>query len=249
MSDKGIALVVIGALVLGAVGFYYFYVRPGGTAPGPATQAPATTQPPTGGEPTASPRPPKSKPPRSPRPTPPSTTGAPPSTTQPPESGGPDYASLWSALAPGSWARYEITLPQGKMYMTVTVEGREVKGGAECLRVTYEYEGAGGQQAASPSVTAWINVATGETVEVQICIPGVGCQAASPQQSRQYEYVPPQTSSVVGIETVTVPAGTFSCYKIVYQGATVWWSPDAPPLGVVKAVYPQGEMILVALGP
>ncbi|MDK2464864.1 MAG: hypothetical protein QI223_08855 [Candidatus Korarchaeota archaeon] len=244
MSDKGMALVVIGALVLGAVGFYYFYMRPGGevapptTAP-PTTQAPSTTAPPTK----------KPKPPRSPRPTPPPTTSGPSTSPPPSEPSQIDYASLWGSLPPGTWARYEITLPQGEVYMTVTVEGREVRGGAECLRVTYEYEGAGGQQTASPSVTAWINVATGETVEVQICIPGVGCRAASPQQYSQYEYVPPQTSSVVGVETVTVPAGTFSCYKIVYQGATVWWSPDAPPLGVVKAVYPQGEMILVALGP
>ncbi len=116
MSDKGMALVVIGALVLGAVGFYYFYMRPGGevapptTAP-PTTQAPSTTAPPTK----------KPKPPRRPRPTPPPTTKGPSTSPPPSKPSQIDYASLWGSLSPGTWARYEITLPQGEVYMTVTV--------------------------------------------------------------------------------------------------------------------------------
>jgi len=245
MSDKGVALIVIGALLLGAAGFYLLYVRPGGGAPAPTT-APPTTEVPTTAPPQPTRRP---KPSRSPKPT---TTG-PPETTSPPTQAQLDYASLWASLRPGAWAKYEMTMPQGpKSYMTVTVHGRETRRGVECIKVTYEIEvpTGQGQQTTKTTVTAWISVETGETVEVQVCLPGIGCQAASPQQAQQYEYVPPEGSPVVGTETITVPAGTFTCYKIVHGGATVWWSPDAPPLGVVKAEYSSGgELTLVALGP
>ncbi len=239
------ALVVIGALILGAVGFYYFYVRPGGGVTPPTTAPPTTEAPSVTPQPSPTKRP---RPPKSPKPTPPSTTPGPGTSPPPSGPGQVDYASLWSGLSPGTWARYELKMPQGTMYMTVTVQGRESRKGVECIKVTYEFEVPAGQQAVATSATAWISVETGETVEVQVCMPGVGCQTASPQQSQQYEYVPPAGSPVVGVETVTVPAGTFTCYKITYGGATVWWSADAPPLGIVKAVYPYGEMTLVELG-
>lgn len=250
MSDKGIALLVIGALLVGAVGFYYLYVSPGGEAP-PTTTAPPTTQAPTTQAPsTTAPPTKKPRPPRSPKPTPPPTTSGPGTSPPPAGPGQVDYASLWSSLPAGTWARYEMKTPQGvTMYMTVTVHGRESRKGVECIKVTYEFEVPAGQQAVATSATAWISVETGETVEVQVCLPGIGCQTATPQQSQQYEYVPPEGSPVVGVETITVPAGTFTCYKISYKGATVWWSADAPPLGIVKAIYSSGaEMTLVELG-
>ena len=45
--------------------------------------------------------------------------------------------------------------------------------------------------------------------------------------------------AVVGMESVTVAAGTFNCYKIEYSVSgtvvkTEWWSPDV--LGFVKQV-------------
>ncbi len=235
MTSKGIALILIGALALGCVGFYYFYIKPRGEVP------PTTTQPPTTEAPSPTAKPPKkSKPPKSPEPTPQPT----PQPTQPPTV---DFASFWRSLQPGVWARYEITSPQGPMmYMTVTVQGRETKRGVECIKVTYEYE-VSGQAGGATTATAWISIETGETVEVEVCLPGMGCQSATPGQ---YQYTPTTTTStIIGTETISVPAGTFTCYKISTPGGTFWWSTDAPPLGLVKAtITTGGEMVLVALG-
>ncbi len=241
MTSKGIALILIGALALGCVGFYYFYIKPGGEAPPTTTPPPATEAPSPTTQPTKKPKPPKS-----PKPTPQPTSQP----TQPPSEQPPavDFASFWRSLKPGTWAKYEMSTPQGpKMYMTVTVEGRETKRGVECIKVTYQYEMSGQAGGVATTATVWISIETGETVEVEVCIPGMGCQSGTPGQ---YQYTPTTaTSTILGTETISVPAGTFTCYKISTPGATFWWSTDAPPLGIVKATFTTGgEMVLVALG-
>lgn len=51
----------------------------------------------------------------------------------------------------------------------------------------------------------------------------------------------------VGTETITVPAGTFTCehYRAKDNSGDVWVSPKVPPYGVVKSVSKEGTLTLV----
>jgi len=51
----------------------------------------------------------------------------------------------------------------------------------------------------------------------------------------------------VGSETITVPAGTFSCehWKNDKNGSEVWTSDKVTPFGLVKEVEPDSSMVLV----
>jgi hypothetical protein len=50
----------------------------------------------------------------------------------------------------------------------------------------------------------------------------------------------------LGTETITVPAGTFSCdhYKNDKNGAEVWMSDKVPPYGMVKEIHNGNTMVL-----
>jgi len=50
-------------------------------------------------------------------------------------------------------------------------------------------------------------------------------------------------------EEVTVPAGRFSAVHGAAQGAEVWVSDQVPVLGLVKGVWREGTMELVASAP
>jgi hypothetical protein len=49
-------------------------------------------------------------------------------------------------------------------------------------------------------------------------------------------------------EEVTVPAGRFAAVKAPHRNGTVWVSDQVPALGVVKGVFPDGQLELVKTG-
>jgi hypothetical protein len=49
-------------------------------------------------------------------------------------------------------------------------------------------------------------------------------------------------------EEVTVPAGRFTAIKAPHRNGTVWVSDQVPALGVVKGVFPDGQLELVKRG-
>jgi hypothetical protein len=49
-------------------------------------------------------------------------------------------------------------------------------------------------------------------------------------------------------EDVTVPAGRFTAIKAPHRNGTVWVSDQVPALGIVKGVFPDGQLELVKRG-
>ena len=49
-------------------------------------------------------------------------------------------------------------------------------------------------------------------------------------------------------EEVTVPAGKFTAVKAPHRNGTVWVSDQVPAIGIVKGVYPDGQLDLVKRG-
>jgi hypothetical protein len=49
-------------------------------------------------------------------------------------------------------------------------------------------------------------------------------------------------------EEVTVPAGKFTAVKAPHRNGTVWVSDQVPAIGIVKGVYPDGQLELVKRG-
>ena len=49
-------------------------------------------------------------------------------------------------------------------------------------------------------------------------------------------------------EEVTVPAGRFTAVKAPHRNGTVWVSDQVPALGIVKGVFPDGQLELVKRG-
>lgn len=49
-------------------------------------------------------------------------------------------------------------------------------------------------------------------------------------------------------EEVTVPAGRFTAIKAPHRNGTVWVSDRVPAMGIVKAVFPDGQLELVKSG-
>ena len=60
---------------------------------------------------------------------------------------------------------------------------------------------------------------------------------------------PLRQASVKGTpETVSVPAGNFAAVKAPHRNGTVWVSDQVPALGIVKGVFPEGQLELVKRG-
>ena len=60
---------------------------------------------------------------------------------------------------------------------------------------------------------------------------------------------PLRQASVQGApEEVSVPAGRFSAIKAPHRNGTVWVSDKVPALGIVKGVFPDGQLELVKQG-
>ena len=60
---------------------------------------------------------------------------------------------------------------------------------------------------------------------------------------------PLRQASVRGTsEEVTVPAGRFTAVKAPYRNGTVWVSDQVPALGIVKGVFPDGQLEVVKSG-
>ncbi len=70
----------------------------------------------------------------------------------------------------------------------------------------------------------------GQTIEQQTPCPTTGPNSASGTETPQLTYI--------GIESVTVPAGTFSCSKYSLEGATFWVATGVPL--PVKIAYDNG---------
>jgi hypothetical protein len=56
-----------------------------------------------------------------------------------------------------------------------------------------------------------------------------------------------QDAELVGTESVTVPAGTFTCqhYKMKDNSGEAWIAPNAGPYGLVKMTSPESSMVLL----
>ncbi len=205
--------------------------------PSPKPTKPPKTKPP---KPTRTPKPPKPSPIETPTPTPtPSPTQMPPA----------NFANFKT----GSYSKYlvEIYAPQKtQYYMTYKVIGESERNGVPVwvLQMIMEQEMQGVKM---KTIYTWeLKKDTFNLVwwklevyrDSQLVMTQEGGPSEKPRGASSPS--PPKAEYSVGTETITVPAGTFTCSKfqvtVTSQGKTAkttsWHSSDVPVFGLVKSI-------------
>ena len=224
-----LALVLI-AVVAGGIAYYLYTSGKGEPIPTstPSPSPPETSKPPKTGKP---PKPPKPSPT-----TPPPSTSPPPSSppqSTPPETQPPSQPTIFDFQA-ASYFKYKITTTGAGQSTTQYVTYRITSGswaGQECwvMEITMESD------LGTFQYKVWNSKATGECLHAIMIINGkemeVPCSQAS-QPGVTGGEAPGITYNYEGKETVTVPAGTFTCDKwtATVAGATMtyWVAPGVP---------------------
>ncbi len=251
-TGAGVPVKTVLALVLIAViagGIAYYLYTSGKEEPIPTS--------------TPSPPPETSKPPKTekpPKPPKPSPTTPPPSTSPPPSS--PPQSTPPGTQTPGqptifnfqalSYFKYKITTTAAGQSITQYVSYRISSGswsGQECwiMEVTMESD------LGTFQYKVWTSKATGECLHAVMIMNGqemeVPCgQATQPGVTPGTGEAPSITYTYKGKETVTVPAGTFTCDKwtatVAGETVTYWIAPGVPV--PVKWESQAGEVVTVA---
>lgn len=109
--------------------------------------------------------------------------------------------------------------------------------GADCLVMTITAD----TTATSKTIIYWYmdkETYQGLTMKTQVYVDDALISENESEFTQAAAYIDPQT--IVGQETVTVSAGTFTCDKVVVSDATTsstttqWYSTDVPIVGLVK---------------
>jgi hypothetical protein len=165
----------------------------------------------------------------------------------------PRFQGVWAPKV-GSGAMYQMDAKRsGKMKMEIAIVGEEKFEGKpghwlEMFMPTDEGE----------MVYKVLLVREGGTLEARRIImqhpqmgaiefnpnampPGMGAR----QKPQKADFT--QDAELVGTESVTVPAGTFTCqhYKMKDNSGEVWFSPEVSPYGLVKMTSTDSTMVLL----
>jgi hypothetical protein len=165
----------------------------------------------------------------------------------------PRFHGVWEPKV-GSGAVYQMESKRsGKMKMEIAIVGEE------------KFEGKPGywletvmQTSEGEMVSKVLLVRDSDKLEAKRMImqhPQMGAVEFSPNamppgmQTRQQPQKADikQDAELVGTESITVPAGTFTCqhYKMKDNSAEVWVAPEVSPYGMVKMTSPDSTMVLV----
>jgi hypothetical protein len=153
----------------------------------------------------------------------------------------------------GAGAQYQMTTEQGPMSFTIVVVGKESVNGADGTWLENRFEGGrmGGEmvmkqllviQNSKADIKRMIMQAPGRPpMEFPMgMMPSGGPQGAAPKDT--------DPGQKIGTESVTVPAGTFSCdhyQKQTEHGTYDYWiSTNISPYPIVKVTGPNTTMVL-----
>lgn len=162
----------------------------------------------------------------------------------------PDMQGVWNPVV-GAGGTYEIVKASGeKTQMDIFIVGKESVGGKDAYWVEMVMQDP--KRGNAPFVMKSLSVYDGSSLEMSkavIQLPGQNPMEMPMQMSGQTKRNIDIKSNgqVVGTESVTTPAGTFSAeHWRSNDGGDVWVSPKAPPYGLVKSTNKDGtSMTLV----
>lgn len=166
----------------------------------------------------------------------------------------PDMSGIWHPLV-GSGGAYETTGRDGKKsQIEITVVGKEAVNGKDAywMEMAVADQHAGGQMYMKYLIAPSDNGVASTRMIMQM--PGqdpmemdmnVNMAGRRMQQSSTPSDIR-EKAERVGTETITVPAGTFSCehYKMKDGSADVWVSDKVSPWGLVKSQGKDSSMVL-----
>ena len=164
--------------------------------------------------------------------------------------GPPQINGVWNP-AVGKGASYEVTAESGKkMEMEITVVGKETVNGKDgyWLQMAMSNSEMGGQM-----VMKHLLVLDGQethSVKTIMQLPGRP-PMEMPAQMSHHEHAN-QSADIrtdaqdLGSESITVPAGTFTCeHYRAKDDSESWLAKDVPPWGLVKHQGKESTMVLV----
>lgn len=162
----------------------------------------------------------------------------------------PSARGIWNPVV-GSGAAYLIeSRREGKSEMEFAIVGTEMVAGKTGHWMEMAFKGKEGLMvmktlyvldANSMQMKRMIMQAPGEEpMEFPMNMPMMGGRKASPSVDIRND------AELVGMETITTPAGTFECqhYRQKDKSADVWVSEKVPPYGMVKMVSKDSTMTL-----
>jgi len=163
----------------------------------------------------------------------------------------PTFAKVFHPTA-GKGGEYDITRKSAgdtkSMTMDIGVVGKENSAGADAYWIQTVMSGDKGQ----PMVGKMLMTFTPDVKIVRMIVQQPGQQAmempmnfGGQNQAKMEQNLNDWHS--VGTETITVPAGTFSCehWKNDGTGGEVWTSEKVPTYGMVKMISKDSTMVLV----
>ena len=163
----------------------------------------------------------------------------------------PSLSGIWHPVV-GTGAAYEITDKDGKKnQMEITIVGKEDVAGKPAFwtEMGFTNPRAGGQMYAKNLMSVSDAGVTSTRMIMQM--PGQGPMEMDMNMGgRPMQQTTPATiaekAELVGTESVTVPAGTFSCmhYRMKDGSGEAWISDKVGPWGLVKSVGKDNSMVL-----
>ncbi len=166
---------------------------------------------------------------------------------------GPQWRGVWSPKV-GSGAIYEVQHPQrGKMQMEIAVVGEEKTG----EKTAYWLEMRVQESEKSRVIVKSLVVLEGQKSDVLRTIvqnnEGPPMEFPVAMQRNMNSPAGPAPEDIraiaeyVGTETVTIPAGSFTCehFRMKDGSGDVWVSEKVAPYGIVKATGRAGSMVLL----
>jgi len=164
----------------------------------------------------------------------------------------PSVQGVWSPIV-GTGAAYEIQNKGQKQTMEMTIVGKEAVNGKDAYWLEYgiaDPKSGGtmymkmlmGQSESSVITERMIMQVPGQPQPIEMSMQF----QASPMKKDQQADIR-QKAELVGTETVTVPAGTFSCehYKVRDGSGDVWVNAKVSPWGLVKFTGKDSTMVLL----
>ena len=163
----------------------------------------------------------------------------------------PHVSGFWNPVM-GAGAEYQIQPAKGdKSNIQITIVGKEAVEGKDAYWYEMSFDRANGQMMVFKQLMV-LNGADTQISRMIMQMPGRPPMEMPTQMMHQDRA--PQTADVrtggedLGSDTITVPAGTFTCqhYK-TKSGGEVWISPKVSPYGLVKSKSNDTTMELTKL--
>jgi hypothetical protein len=163
---------------------------------------------------------------------------------------GPQISGLWN-LKVGAGGVYQVDAKGQKSEMTFAVVGKESVGGKDGYWVEMTVEGGRGPGVIITKTLMIFGEGGADLSRLIIQTPGrppmempaamtQGRGASTPKDIRS-------GSQNMGSESVTTPAGTFSCEHYRSDNVDIWVSKSVSPYGIVKSVSKDSTMTLTSV--